>query len=90
MTLGKWLNVSEPQFPHPQQEGGALPTPIGLNEIITFLAHQECPARDFPGGAAVKGPPANAGDAGLSPGPGGFPHSAEQLSPFARAIEPAL
>ena len=26
--------------------------------------------RDFPGGAAVKNPPANAGDAGSSPGPG--------------------
>ena len=24
----------------------------------------------FPGGAAVKNPPANAGDTGLSPGPG--------------------
>ena len=27
--------------------------------------------RDFPGGAGVKNPPANAGDTGLSPGPGG-------------------
>ena len=27
---------------------------------------------DFPGGAVVKNPPANAGDTGLSPGPGGF------------------
>ena len=26
--------------------------------------------RDFPGGAVVKNPPANAGDKGLSPGPG--------------------
>ena len=26
--------------------------------------------RDFPGGAAVKNPPANAGDTGSSPGPG--------------------
>ena len=25
--------------------------------------------RDFPGGAVVKNPPANAGDMGLSPGP---------------------
>ena len=25
---------------------------------------------DFPGGAVVKNPPANAGDMGLSPGPG--------------------
>ena len=26
--------------------------------------------QDFPGGAVVKNPPANAGDMGLSPGPG--------------------
>ena len=26
--------------------------------------------RDFPGGVVVKNPPANAGDVGLSPGPG--------------------
>ena len=26
--------------------------------------------RDFPGGAVVKSPPANAGDTGLIPGPG--------------------
>ena len=28
------------------------------------------PSRDFPGGAVVKNPPANAGDTGLTPGPG--------------------
>ena len=28
--------------------------------------------RGFLGGAVVKNPPANAGDTGLSPGPGGF------------------
>ena len=27
-------------------------------------------SRDFPGGTVVKNPPANAGDMGLSPGPG--------------------
>ena len=26
----------------------------------------------FPGGAAIENPPANAGDTGSSPGPGGF------------------
>ena len=33
--------------------------------------------RDFPGGAVVKNPPANAGDTGSSPGPGRchMPHS---------------
>ena len=29
-----------------------------------------CFYRDFPGGAVVKNPPANAGDTGSSPGPG--------------------
>ena len=33
---------------------------------------------DFPGGAVVKNPPANAGDTGSSPGL--IPHAAEQLS----------
>ena len=28
-------------------------------------------SRDFPGGTVVKNPPANAGDMGLIPGPGG-------------------
>ena len=36
-----------------------------------LVAHSEN-FRDFPGGAAVKNPPANAGDRGSSPGPGGF------------------
>ena len=37
--------------------------------------------RGFPGGTVVKNLPANAGDTGSSPGPGRFPHAAEQLSP---------
>ena len=32
--------------------------------------HQEKTVKDFPGGAVVKNPPGNAGDTGLSPGPG--------------------
>ena len=43
-----------------------------------------------PGGAVVKKPPANAGDTGSSPGPGRFPHAAEQLSLCATTTEPAL
>ena len=35
----------------------------------------------FPGGTVVENPPANAGDTGLSPDPGRFPHATEQLSP---------
>ena len=32
--------------------------------------HSNTSLRDFPGGAVVKNPPANAGDTGSSPGPG--------------------
>ena len=32
--------------------------------------HKSKPALGFPGGAVVESPPANAGDAGSSPGPG--------------------
>ena len=42
---------------------------------------------DFPGGAVVKNPPANAGDTGLSPGPG---RSRMQLSPCSTTTEPVL
>ena len=47
---------------------------------------------DFPGGAVVKNPPANAGDTGSSPDPGRShsPHVAEQLSPCTTTTEPAL
>ena len=36
--------------------------------ILIFLSRIK--SRDFPGGAVVKNPPANAGDTGSSPGPG--------------------
>ena len=39
----------------------------GTNEIYQLKFH---PGWDFPGGAAVKNPPANAGDKGSSPGLG--------------------
>ena len=44
---------------------------------------------DFPGGALVKNPPANAnaGDTGSISGPGRFPHAVEQLSLCAAATE---
>ena len=51
----------------------------------------------FPGGAVVKNPPANAGDMGLSPGPGSshMPRSNEAREPQllslrSRAREPQL
>ena len=51
----------------------------------------------FAGGTVVKNPPADAADTGLIPGPGRFPHAAEQLtrapqllSLHSRAHEPQL
>ena len=37
-------------------------------EMLTLFYKRD--SRDFPGGAVVKNPPANAGDTGSSPGPG--------------------
>ena len=52
---------------------------------------------DFPGGAVVKNPPANAGDTGLSPGPGrshtprsNWAQAPQLLSLRSRAREPQL
>ena len=39
-------------------------------EQVTLCLYQEYAYWDFPGGAVVKNLPANAGDMGLSPGPG--------------------
>ena len=45
--------------------------------------------RDFPGGAVVKNPPANAGRGhGFEPWSGKIPQAAEQLSPCATTTEP--
>ena len=53
--------------------------------------------RGFPGGAVVKNPPVNAGDAGSSPGPGrshmlqsNKAHVPQLLSLYSRAREPQL
>ena len=37
---------------------------------VQFFSSIKSKLRDFPGGAVVKNPPANAGDMGSSPGPG--------------------
>ena len=51
--------------------------------------------KDFAGGAVVKNPPANAGDMGSIPGPGGshipqsnYTHEPQLLSLRSRACEP--
>ena len=53
--------------------------------------------QDFPGGAVVKNPPANAGDVGSGPGPGrshmprsNEAHAPQLLSLRSRACEPQL
>ena len=38
--------------------------------ISKLIGHQDIYYQDFPGGAVVKNPPANAGDTGSSPGLG--------------------
>ena len=41
-----------------------------LTKVEIIPMSQRFRSRDFPGGAVVKNPPANAGDMGSSPGPG--------------------
>ena len=41
-------------------------------KIKNFCSAKRMRRQDFPGGTVDKNPPANAGDEGLSPGPGRF------------------
>ena len=67
-----------------------------MNITLSYL--QDCSDwEDFPGGAVVKNPPANAGDTGSSPGPGrshmprsNEAHAPQLLSLHSRACEPQL
>ena len=43
---------------------------------------------DFPGGAVVGSPPANAGDTGFEPWSGRIPRATKQLGPCATTTEP--
>ena len=56
---------------HPMlsQSSRELPSP-NAQRSAPAIPCQLFTARDFPGGAEVKNPPANAGDTGSSPGPG--------------------
>ena len=51
-----------------------LKEPSEMTDImqLTFQEKKKKTIWDFPGGTVVKNPPANAGDMGLSPGPGRF------------------
>ena len=57
---------------------------------LSFTLRIRTQVLDFPGGAVVKNPPANAGDIGSEPWSGKIPHAAEQLSPCATTTEPAF
>ena len=73
-------------------------TSLGMSEKLVWWRKSFCKVpgpqkyqdRDFPRGAAVKNPPANAGDTGSSPGQGRSHMAAEQLSRCATTTEPAL
>ena len=69
----------------------------GISWCSTTLIFKSHWFWDFPGGAVVKNPPANAGDRGSSPGPGrsNMPwsnkaHVPQLLSLCSRACEPQL
>ena len=68
-----------------------------MRGICFVLFSSKLGKRDFPSGAVAKNPPANAGDTGLSPGPGRshMPRSnsarvPQVLNPRATTTEPAL
>ena len=44
-------------------------SPFSCGREVELWLQNDC-VQDFPGGAVVKNPPANAGDMGSSPGPG--------------------
>ena len=72
-----------------------IPTLTG--KYLGFKLLKKMSFGDFPGGAVVKNPPANAGDTGLSPGPGRYHMlrsnwacASQLLSLCSRAGEPQL
>ena len=60
-----WLAGDVAHFPHLHGRYSNIPS---LDDLPCRYRKQT--DRDFPGGAVVKNPPANAGDTGSSPGPG--------------------
>ena len=61
-----WVTEDTVLFHVPEGQNQAKPTKV-LKD--TCLGSKKL-LKDFPGGAVVKNPPANAGDTGSSPGPG--------------------
>ena len=62
-TVWRFLKKLKIELPYDP----AIPL-LGIYPEKTVIQKDTC--RGFPGGAVVKGPPANAGDTGSSPGPG--------------------
>ena len=60
------LVLEEPQSTWALKPEGSG-SPLGVSYSV---ARSILDTRDFPGGAVVENPPANAGDTGSSPGPG--------------------
>ena len=70
-TSAEGAAVSKGTQPSPGTVGEAavaVLTPAFLEGLDSSFQNK---IEDFPGGAVVKNPPANAGDTGSSPGPGG-------------------
>ena len=60
-------NLHKPKA-RPSRASGQQPTPF--NSLWSNLLKNKTELEDFPGGVVVRNLPANAGDTGLSPGPG--------------------
>ena len=60
LASGKWIKPLEPRS-----------NVIRVSQGQISLVVLKNTSRDFPGGSVVKNPPANAGDPGSIPGPGG-------------------
>ena len=75
-----WQEMSPCPAPHPQVQAGwtlsgAVVPALLLNFYLlpgVLICQKEHEPGGFPGGAVVRNPPANAGDAGLSSGPGRY------------------
>ena len=87
MVQGLWARqsyerVNKQKYSN-QEEQTSMPGYIGEKQLFVLCSET---SQGFPSGAAVKNPPANAGE----PWYRKIPHAAEQLSPCATTTEPAL
>ena len=65
------LSAGHPQVSTPRPPPPRTPAPLlSTGQAQVKLILKKAPGGDFPGGAVVENPPANAGDTGSSPGLG--------------------